>query len=96
VLAGVVIAVAVGCGLLLVLVAATFGSCSAFGGRCPQDPPPWYDDDVFGMAAAGAALVVAVPWFVTRPSRTRFVQALAAGAAAALLVGWVVRSSAHG
>ncbi|MDH4160486.1 MAG: hypothetical protein OEV62_09535 [Actinomycetota bacterium] len=90
------IVVAVCLGLGMVGLAATLGSCSAFGGRCPADAPPWYDDDVFGMAAMGAALVVAVPWFLSRPSRRRLVQALVAGAVAAVLVGLVVRSAAHG
>ncbi len=83
-------------GLGMVGLAATLGSCSAFGGSCPADPPPWYDDDVFGMAAMGAALVVAVPWFLSRPSKRRFLQALVAGAVAAVVVGLVVRSAAHG
>jgi len=83
-------------GLGMVFLAATVGSCSAFGGRCPAEPPPLYDDDVFGLAAMGTALVVGVPWFVSRPSKRRFVQALVAAAVAAVLVGLMVRSAAHG
>lgn len=83
-------------GLLLVLAAATLGSCDAFGGRCPADRPSLWNDDVFGMAAFGTALIVVVPAFVRRPSWRRFGWAVAAGAVSALVVGLLVADAAHG
>jgi len=93
---GVVIAASIVIGLSLVLVAATFGRCDAFGGRCPADRPPLWDDDVFGMAAFGTALIVAVPLFLRRPSWRRLAVAASAGAGAALIVGLLVTNAAHG
>ncbi|MEO5840636.1 MAG: hypothetical protein ABIQ73_20175 [Acidimicrobiales bacterium] len=80
-------------GLCLILVAVTLGRCDAFGGRCPADNPSLLDDDVFGMAAFGAFLVVAVPSFLYRPSRQRLLKAIAIGIAAGLFVGLTARSS---
>ena len=80
-------------GLCLILVAVTLGRCDAFGGRCPADQPALLDDDVFGMAAFGALLVVAVPYFLHRPSKRRLLTSVAIGVAAALIVGLLARSS---
>ena len=52
----------------IVLLAAAVGHCSAFGGRCPAEPPPLWDDDVFGTAAMGAALAVGLPATWINPS----------------------------
>jgi len=60
----------------------------------PAQRPSLLDDDVFGMAALGTALIVAVPLFVHRPSWHRL--GVAAGASAALIVGLVVTNAAHG
>jgi hypothetical protein len=94
-LAGVAIGGAVVFGLVLILAALTLGRCDAFGGRCPADRPPLFDDDVFGMAAFGTALVVAVPMFLSGPSKRRLVVAVAVGFIAALVVGLVARSIAY-
>ena len=83
-------------GLGMILIARVAGSCDAFGGRCPAERPPLLEDDVFGMSAFGTALVVAVPMFLTRPSKRRLALALGVGLAAALLVGLAVSSAAHG
>lgn len=91
-----VILAAVIVGVALILLAATLGSCSAFGGRCPADPSPLVEDDTFGLAATGAFLIAAVPTYVTRPSWRRLGLAIAAGLGAGLLVGLVVRSMASG
>jgi hypothetical protein len=91
-----VIVAAVLLGVALILLAATLGSCSAFGGRCPADPPPLVDDDTFGLAATGAFLIAAVPTYVTRPSWRRLGLGIAAGLCAGIIVGLVVRSIAHG
>ena len=82
-------------GSMLILAAVTLGRCNAFGGRCPADEPPLFDDDVFGMAAIGAFLIVAVPLFFSRPSAKRVLIALPLGLAAGLLVGLIARSYAH-
>ena len=83
-------------GLLSVLAAATLGSCDAFGGRCPADRPSPWNDDVFGMAAFGTALIVVIPTFVRRPSWRRLGQAIAAGVVSALVVGLLVADASHG
>ena len=93
---GVAIAGAVVFGLVLILAALTLGRCDAFGGRCPADRPPLFDDDVFGMAAFGTALVVAVPMFLSGPSKRRFVVAVGIGFVAAVAIGLVARSAAYG
>lgn len=90
------IAVAVVIGLLLVLIAATLGRCDAFGGACPADRPPLWDDDVFGMASFGTALIVAVPVYLSRPSWRRLGWAVGIGAISALIVGLLVTTTAHG
>lgn len=89
----VAIAGAVAVGSILVLIAFAIGDCSAFGGTCPSEPPPLFEDDTFGTAAAGAALAVGVPVFLRAPSRRRLVVAAAVAIAAGLLVGLVARSS---
>ena len=95
-IAALVIVATVVFGVALILLAATLGSCSAFGGRCPADTPSLIDDDTFGLAATGAFLIVAVPTFVSRPSWRRLGLGLGAGLCAAFIVGLVVRSIAYG
>jgi TfoX/Sxy family transcriptional regulator of competence genes len=53
---GIIIAASIAFGALPIVLAATLGSCSAFGGRCPADRPSLIDDDTFVMAATGAFL----------------------------------------
>lgn len=91
-LSGIITASAVVFGSLLILAAVTIGRCDAFGGRCPADEPPLLDDDVFRMAAFGAFLIVAVPYFFYRPSTKRLLIALPVGVAAGLLFGLIARS----
>lgn len=88
-------AVAVVVGVGMVLVAATVGHCSAFGGTCPADPPPLWDDDVFGMSAIGGVLI-AGPLLALRRGPRRWWIAAGGTVAAALLIGLMVRSAAHG
>ncbi len=90
VLATVSVVISVLVGLGLVLVAATLGRCDAFGGRCPAERPPLYDDDVFGMASVGAALVLAP--LGLRARRLRPVPLIGAVVAGALFVGLLVRA----
>ena len=93
VLVVITVAFAVILGLCLIAIAVTLGRCDAFGGRCPADEPALLDDDVFGMAAFGALLVVAVPYFCYRPSKRRLLFSVPIGIAAALIVGLIARSS---
>jgi hypothetical protein len=93
--AGVTIGVAIAVGLGMIFLAMAFGSCDAFGGSCPAERPPLLEDDVFGMAAFGTALIVAVPIFLSHPSKRRFVLAAGVGLVAAFLVGMVVSAAAH-
>lgn len=90
------IAASVIIGLGFIVLAAAFGSCSAFGGSCPDGRPPLWDDDTFRIAASGAALMVGVPVFLYRPSWRQLAVALAAGAGAGLVVGLLVTTSAAG
>jgi hypothetical protein len=79
----------------MIFLAMVVGSCDAFGGTCPADRPPLLEDDVFGMAACGAALIVAVPTFLSHPSKRRFVIAVGVGLVAAFFVGLIVSAAAH-
>ena len=91
------IAAAVIVGGVMTVVAFAFGRCDAFGGRCPADPPAIFDDDVFGIAAVGAALVVGVPVLLDGDrGRPNWRNALFSAASAGLVVGFVARTSAHG
>ena len=88
-----VLAAVVGAGI--VLVAATLGHCSAFGGRCPAEAPPLWDDDVFGTSAIGGALV-AGPLLALRSGPHRWSSAVVGAIVAAVVVGLLVRAAAHG
>jgi hypothetical protein len=81
-------------GLGTVVIAMVLGDCSAFGGRCPDEPPPLLDDDVFGMAAFGAFIATAVPVTLLARPRVQAGRAIAIGVAAALLVGLIARAAA--
>ena len=81
-------------GVLMVLVVAAIGHCSAFGGTCPR--PSTLDGDVFGGAAMGAALAIGVPMWMARPTRRRFLIALGAAVVAGLLVGALVMAATAG
>jgi hypothetical protein len=56
-------------GLAFALLVSAIGHCSAFGGRCPADPEPLMQNDVFGSVAATIAIAV---WVVAlcRPGRS--------------------------
>ena len=88
-----VLAAVIGAGI--VLVAATLGRCSAFGGRSPTESPPRWDDDVFGMSALGGALVVG-PLLALRSGPHRWRIAVAGAVVAAVVVGLLARAVAHG
>ena len=93
VLAGVV---AIVFGLGLVLVVSAVGHCAAFGGRCPAEPPPLFEDDVFGSAALGGFIAIGIPVWLARPSFRRLRIALPVGLGAAVLIGLIARSAALG
>jgi hypothetical protein len=83
-------------GVAMVLFAVIVGDCSAFGGRCPAESPPIADDDVFRIAAFGAMIAVGPPVFLRDPSVRRLGIALAWAVGAAVVVGMIARSAAHG
>ncbi len=83
-------------GLGTLLVGVTLGRCDAFGGRCPADRPPLLDDDVFGMAAFGAALVLLPIGIRFCGHRRRVVVVAPACLAVAVVIGLLARSVAHG
>lgn len=89
------LAIATIVGVALMLLAFTVGDCSAFGGRCPSEPPPLIEDDTLRFAGLGAALVVG-PWvFLSRPSRDRLALTVVSAAGAFLLVGLMARSATN-
>jgi hypothetical protein len=82
-------------GLAMVLLAIAVGDCSFAGGRCPAEPVPWWEDDVFGTAATGLAMVVAAPMLARRPNWRGARRAAAAAAVVALLGGWLIAEAAR-
>lgn len=82
-------------GLAMLLLAIAVGDCSFAGGRCPADPVPWWEDDVFGTAATGLAMVVAAPMLARRPNWRGAGRAAAAAAVVALLGGWLIAAAAR-
>jgi hypothetical protein len=93
-MAGIVACIVIG--LVIVVVVAALGHCSSFGGRCPAEPGPLLEDDVFGTAAAGAALAVGGPMFLLKPSARRLGQALVVAAVVGVIVGLLARLMALG
>lgn len=83
-------------GLGLVVLVSAVGHCSAFGGACPSDPPALWDDDVFGSAAAGGFIAVAIPMWLREPTWLRLRTAMPVGLAVAVVVGLIARSAAAG
>lgn len=93
---GLLVAVCIVVGFLMVALAALLSDCGAFGGRCPAEAPPLWDDDGVWMAGLGGALMVGPAVFLTRPSVGRLWVAIGAAAGAAVLAVFVVRSIAYG
>jgi hypothetical protein len=92
---GVVAGSVVLAGLAMLLLAIAVGDCSFAGGRCPADPVPWWEDDVFGTAATGLAMLVAAPMLARRPNWRDAGRAAAAAAVVALLGGWLIAEAAR-
>jgi hypothetical protein len=82
-------------GLAMLLLAIAVGDCSFAGGRCPADPVPWWEDDVFRTAATGLAMVVAAPMLARHPNWRGARRAAAAAAVVALLGGWLIAEAAR-
>ena len=83
-------------GLGLVLLVSAVGHCSAFGGRCPAEAPPLFEDDVFGSAAMGGFIAFGIPVWLAQPSLRRLRVAVPVGLAAAVIIGLIARSAALG
>jgi hypothetical protein len=89
------VAVVIGTGMML--VAFTLGRCDAFGGRCPSDAPSIFDDDTFGIAAAGAALAFGVPVLLYGDrDRPRWMKAFVVALTVGAFVGLAARGGAYG
>ncbi len=73
----------------MVLLAMAVGHCSFAGGRCPAPPVPWWEDDAFGTAAIGLAVLWAAPVLAWRPSH-RGLRLATFGTVAALPLAWLV------
>jgi hypothetical protein len=82
-------------GLAMLLLAIAVGDCSFAGGRCPADPVPWWEDDVFGTAATGLAMIVAAPMLARRPNWRGAGRAAATATVVALLGGWLIAEAAR-
>lgn len=83
-------------GLATVVLVIAVGHCSAFGGRCPAEAPPLFDDEVFWMSVAGAALAFGVPGLLSRRFEHRRWMGLVLAAGVATVVGFVARSAVLG
>lgn len=73
-------------GLAVAALTVILGHCSAFGGICPHEPPPLWENDVFGGAAFGVAVSVFAVAVAVRPDR----RGLTIGAVLAVAVGGAV------
>ncbi len=78
---------------MVLAVAFAVGDCASFGGRCPAEPEPLLDDDVFRIAAIGGALLVAPPLLL---ARRRWYVVVSATALAAVVLGLVARAATTG
>lgn len=83
-------------GLAIIMLVSAVGHCSAFGGRCPAEPLPLLEDDVFGKAFLGGLLAVAAPVWLARPGWRQVGRAFVIGIPVALLIGLLARSAAAG
>lgn len=63
------------------------GHCSAFGGRCPADPGPLWDNDVFRFVWMIVAVTTAVVTLCMRPDRRGAVVGVVRGVILGLIVG---------
>ena len=63
------------------------GHCSSFGGRCPADPEPLWENDVFGTVWMIVAATVAVVTLCMRPDRRGAVVGVVRGVVLGLVVG---------
>lgn len=61
------------------------GHCSSFGGRCPAEPVPLWENDVFGGVGIGVAVSVFAVIAAARPDRS----GLTIGAVVAVPLGLV-------
>jgi hypothetical protein len=78
----------------LLIAAATMmvGHCSAFGGRCPAVPEPWWENEVLGGVGLSTGVAVLAIGAALRPDRRGVVRAAAAAVVVGLLAGlWAVR-----
>ena len=82
-------------GLATALLSAALGHCSAFGGRCPDPPQPWWQDDVFGGVFGGMALATFAIVVAVRPGRRGLLVAVGAALAAGLPVAIIVARAVH-
>jgi hypothetical protein len=87
---------AAGLGAAVALVVTAVGHCSAFGGRCPADPVPLLEDDVFGMVALAIGTATAIVGVCLRPSWRGAITGLVAAVPIGLLAGLLAATSARG
>ena len=61
--------------------------CSAFGGRCPADPEPLWENDVFGAVWVVVAGTVAVVALCLRPDHRGAIGGVVRGVVLGLVAG---------
>ncbi len=80
-LRGVLAGVVAAGGLGLAAFTLALGHCSAFGGRCPAERVPLWENDVFGGVGLGVAVSVFAVAAAIRPSRWGLIVAVIIAAA---------------
>lgn len=70
-------------GFAIAVLTVAVGHCSAFGGRCPAEPQPLWENDVFGGVGSAVAVSVFAIAVAVRPSR----RGVAIGSVVAVTVG---------
>jgi hypothetical protein len=69
------------------LLVAALGHCSAFGGRCPAEPGPLLESDVFRLVAVTIAITVWIVGWCIQPNRRGAVTGLLAGLVIGVIAG---------
>lgn len=83
-------------GIAVAALTIWIGDCSAFGGRCPREPDPLLEDDVFGSLVMCGLLIAGGPYWLYNPKLSRFGKGLAIGIGFGILLGLMGRSMVSG
>lgn len=72
------------------------GHCSAFGGRCPAEPEPLLENDVFGTVAVTIGIAVWIVGLCLRPNRSEAVVGFLTGLVVGVVAGLAAVAAAAG